>query len=278
MCDPGFAETAERAATTGWPFGDGADPGVDLGREQRCAPRSGASNGREPLVKRRRAHVRARLISNGPVSRRGWRWTPGRRRTGSRRLRSPRTPRADQRGRRRRRRSEGMRQISAGGDRRLDHGPSPGLVLDEPSLKRHAGARRRGRNAAAGPDRPEGWRATQPTATSSLARSPASCATLRGRELAGGRRRSGEQHDLRPPPTPALVALRLVGDQPGGLEVVEPPLHAAPVRADEPRTLRSPTRHGSPPHHRRQPDDELRDRRRVPRRPRRMTRAGTGSA
>ena len=186
MCDPGFAKTAERTAATGWPSGDGADPSLDVRRQKRCAPRSGAANGREALVERSRAPARARLISNGLVLWSGWRWTPGRWRTSSRRVRSPRTFRGDHRERRRRRRSEGMRQISADGDRRLDRGPSPGLVLDQPSPKRVAGARRSGRNAAALANRAEARSSTQPSAAGSLARSPPSSATTRGRELAGG--------------------------------------------------------------------------------------------
>ena len=82
---------------------------------------------------------------------------------------------------------------------------------------------------------------------------------------------AAQQHDLRAPPHAVAVALGLVHDQAGRLQVVEPALHAAPVRAHEPRPLRATARNRPPADHRRQPHDELRDRRRVPRRPLRVT-------
>ena len=82
--------------------------------------------------------------------------------------------------------------------------------------------------------------------------------------------RRGEEHDLRAPPAPELIALRLMRDHARGLQVVEPALHALAMRAHEPRPLRALARDLAPAHHRRQPHDQLLDRRRVPRRARRM--------
>ena len=70
--------------------------------------------------------------------------------------------------------------------------------------------------------------------------------------------------------TPVAVALGLVRDQAGRLQVVEPALHAAPMRAHEPRPLRRVARDRAPAHHRRQPHHQLPDRRRVARRPLRV--------
>ena len=81
-----------------------------------------------------------------------------------------------------------------------------------------------------------------------------------------------EQHDLRAPPQSAAVALGLMRDHARGLQVIEPALHAAcGARA---RTAPAPHRSRgtrAPAHHRRQPDYELLDRGREPRRPRGVT-------
>ena len=75
-----------------------------------------------------------------------------------------------------------------------------------------------------------------------------------------------QKHDLRPPPAPAAVALGLVLDQAGRLKVVEPALHALSMRSDEARPRSAGAWHRPPPNHWREPDDELRERRRVARR------------
>ena len=101
----------------------------------------------------------------------------------------------------------------------------------------------------------------------SRARSP------RQPQLLRPRHRCGQEQDLRAPPRPALVALRLVRHHAGGLQVIEPPLHAAAMRPHEPRPLGALTRNRPPAHHRRQPRDQLLDRTREPARPRRVTQA-----
>jgi ATPase subunit of ABC transporter with duplicated ATPase domains len=49
----------------------------------------------------------------------------------------------------------------------------------------------------------------------------------------------GEQHDLGTPPLPARVALGRVRDDPRGLQVIKPALHALAMRAHKPRSLRA---------------------------------------
>ena len=88
-------------------------------------------------------------------------------------------------------------------------------------------------------------------------------ATRSSRRVGAG---AAQQHDLRAPPQPVAVALGLVRDQARGLQVVQPALHAAAVRAHEPRPLAPIARDRAPAHHRRQPHDQLPDRRREPRR------------
>jgi hypothetical protein len=86
--------------------------------------------------------------------------------------------------------------------------------------------------------------------------------------IAYGRHWGRKQHELRPPPHAIRVTLRLMRGDVCGLQVVEPPLHAAPVRPYEPSPVGLRARHSAPTHDRRQADDELLDRRREPRRAR----------
>src|SRR3954452_24670791 len=93
------------------------------------------------------------------------------------------------------------------------------------------------RHRAALADRAEAGRTPRRSAASSLPRPPAAGSSPRLFELDRFRCRRSLQHDLRAPPGPVLVALGLVHDQAGGLEVVEPALQATAVRPHEPRTL-----------------------------------------
>jgi hypothetical protein len=76
-----------------------------------------------------------------------------------------------------------------------------------------------------------------------------------------------EQHDLRAPPLPAPVALGHVRDDPRGLQVIEPALHALAMRTHKPRPLTAAAGNRAPGHHRRQPDHQLLHRGRKPPRP-----------
>ena len=127
------------------------------------------------------------------------------------------------------------------------------------------------RDRAAFADRAEARRPPRRRAPGSFARSPTARSPASSFQLGRLRHRCTLQHDLRSPPRPARVALGFVDDQAGGLEVVEPALHAAPVRADEPLPLDRIARDRTPADHRRQPCDELRDRGRVAGGTRRMT-------
>jgi hypothetical protein len=66
-----------------------------------------------------------------------------------------------------------------------------------------------------------------------LAASPAALALDDGVEDLGGDRRAGVQGDPQPVPLTVCVALGLVADESGDLEVVEPPLDAGPVLLEE---------------------------------------------
>ncbi len=120
------------------------------------------------------------------------------------------------------------------------------------------------RRAAASADRAEARREARPTPwrARSRRRQPRARSAATRNSSAGLRRR--EQHDLGPPPLPTLIALGLVRDDARRLEIVKPALHALPVRTHEPRPFAAPARNPAPAHHRRQPHDELLDRRRVP--------------
>ena len=223
----------------------------------------------------RRALARARLSSNRLVLHDRSRWTP-----------TPPVPqletsqisetasRSDQRERRRRRRPEGMRQISTStrtprrGDLRLDRGSPATLVRGQPRADApaaRAGARSGTPLRAA--DRRPG--SAPRRARAPRARSRRRHPRARRRATASSprrRRRRAQQHDLRAPPQPVAVALGLVRDQAGGLQVIQPALHAAPMRAHEPRPLGAIARDRTPADHRRQPRHQLRDRRREARR------------
>ena len=101
----------------------------------------------------------------------------------------------------------------------------------------------------------------------SLTHAPAAGASTSDGEFVRRSLRRSHQDDLRAPPAPTVVPLGLVHDQAGGLQVVEPALDAAPVRSDEARSVGTAARDGPPSHDRREPDDELSDRRRVARGP-----------
>ncbi len=166
-----------------------------------------------------------------------------------------------------------MRQISMDlhrGDRRLGRRATAALVLVDATRDRQArsGASARDRTAVA--HRAESQGETCEPPASSLTHAPTAGASTSDGEFVRRRRRRSHQDDLRAPPAPAVVPLGLVHDQAGGLQVVEPPLDAAPVRSNEARSVGTAARHRPPSHDRREPDDQLRDRRRVARRPSRM--------
>jgi hypothetical protein len=145
---------------------------------------------------------------------------------------------------------------------RLMHELGPGT--SDRSTRSSAGS------AAAAANRRQARRDPRRAATRPLASPPTPRPTPRHPQLLDARLGSGEQHDLRAPPQPGVIALRLMRDEASGMEVVEPTLHALAMRAHEPRPLRTPTRDGTPANHRRKPDDELLDRTRKPPRPRRV--------
>jgi hypothetical protein len=145
---------------------------------------------------------------------------------------------------------------------RLAHDPSPGAS----DLR----ARRPGRRATAAADRRQARRQPAGAPASSFPPAPAPRAPLRHAQLLGGRLGRREQLDLCAPPLPALVALGLMRDHAGGLEVIQPALHALAMCAHEPCALRQLAWDAAPAHHRCQPHDELLDRAREPPRPRRV--------
>jgi hypothetical protein len=175
--------------------------------------------------------------------------------------------------RRRRRRPGGMRQKSkllarcvSGGDRRLDLRATPAFARITGSAASEPCPRGSVRRCRPAPDASQ--RAAQfPLLTPVLPGLPGTRSPPSGAEFLAVGVGGAEEHDLRPPPPPEAVALRNVSDQASDLEVVEPPLHALAMSAHEPTALRSAAGWGTPSHHRRQPHDELLDRRRVARRP-----------
>jgi hypothetical protein len=194
-----------------------------------------------------------------------------------RRLRPLITPRGLPGVRRRRRRPEGMRQKSttmrkseAGQDLRLHAGAATRLMRRHGPSTREPATRAWPRRRCARSDRGQRARASTLALASALAGPPRACTPLGDAQLLGRRRGRGEEHDLRAPPPATCVALGLMRDHAGGLEIVEPALHALAMRAHEPRPLRPPPRHRAPAHHRRQPHNQLLDRARVARRARRM--------
>ena len=121
------------------------------------------------------------------------------------------------------------------------------------------------------PDRAQRRRPARATPPPTLARRASPRARARATpQLLRGRHGRGQQHDLRAPPRAVLVALGLVRDQARGLQIIQPALHAAAMRAHEPRPLGAAARDAAPAHHRRQPRHQLLDRAREPPRPRRV--------
>jgi len=166
-----------------------------------------------------------------------------------------------------------MRQISTGrarplgrGDLRLHRRPPARLMHAHAPLDRHPRPTRHRRHAAARPDRAQARRHPRPAPARTLTRPPPPRPPPRDRQLVSRRLGRGLEDDLRPPPQPARVALGLVDHEPRGLQIVQPALHAAPMRTHEPRPLHPVARHPAPAHHRRQPRHQLPDRRRKPRR------------
>lgn len=157
-----------------------------------------------------------------------------------------------------------MRQISRGSDRRLDRCSPGGLVPHGRAAPSEPSTGPRDRRRAPGPDAGQRRRSTSRPLTQAFPRLPCASPRTCDHDLAAGRRRRGEQEDLRPPPHAVAVPLRLVCDHASGLKVVEPPLHAAAMRADERRAPSRLPRDCAPADHWRQPHDELTDRRRVP--------------
>ena len=171
-----------------------------------------------------------------------------------------------------------MRQISTrcphrvcARDRRLRRGAAREFAHQHAPLDRHSRAPAPARHAAAPADAGEAWRHARATLARALTARPAAGTTARHGKFARVGLRRRQQHDLRAPPHPRLIALWLVRDHARRLQIVQPALHAAPVRAHEPRTARRIGGDRAPAHHRRHPRDQLRDRRRVPRRALRVT-------
>ena len=155
-------------------------------------------------------------------------------------------------------------------DGRFDFGPASSVVAalgQRPGEPRSCRTTRRARAPA---DRRQPRALAGLAATGAVARPPAPGALRGDPQLLRCRVRRGQQHDLRAPPPPGVIALGFVSDQASDLQVVKPPLNALAVRAHEPRPLGSARRDRAPAHHRRQPDDKLLDRTRKPRRARRV--------
>ncbi len=131
------------------------------------------------------------------------------------------------------------------------------------------GATRSHRAASADPAKAR--RHPGPAPPRPLTRAPSAGALLRALQLWRRRQRRREQHDLRAPPQPVAIALGLMRHHARGLQVIQPALHAAPVRTHEPRPPGRVARHRTLAHHRRQPRHQLPDRGRKPRRALRMT-------
>lgn len=150
------------------------------------------------------------------------------------------------------------------GDLGLSRRPPTTLMARELAPQRDARPRRGARDAAPGSDAGQRWRAASRACSASLARAPQPGPGASDRQLGVLGRRHRQQHDLRAPPLPRAVALGLVRDHARSLQIVQPPLHAAPVPADERRPRSTLARDRAPADHRRQPHDQLPDRRRVP--------------
>jgi hypothetical protein len=151
-------------------------------------------------------------------------------------------------------------------DLRLDAGPP----ARRPPCPGSRGPRARRRDGASVADRAQSRSDPSAATPRSLTRRPAARPCGREPRLDVCRHRRSEQHQLRPPPQPCAVLLRLVRDDTRGLQVIEPALHTAPMSPNEPRARSYTARHRSPAHDRREPDDELLDRRRKARRARRV--------
>jgi len=178
---------------------------------------------------------------------------------------------ASWRGRRRRRRPEGMRQISTAtpardglGDLGLHRcAPAP-LMQAEVALAHDSRTALSARRRAAPTDAAQARSHPAASPPRALTRTPPPSAASCHPQLQPCRRRGGQEHDLGAPPQPVAVLLGLVRDQARGLQVIQPPLHAAAVCPHEPRTRGTVARDLAPAHHRRQPRDQLPDRRREP--------------
>jgi hypothetical protein len=148
--------------------------------------------------------------------------------------------------------------------------PPPRLTYRHRPLARQPRPARLLRLTSPRADRAQRRRPARPALTPALACPPPARPRPGHAQLVGLGDRRGQQHDLRAPPRPRLVALGLVRDHASRLQVVEPALHAAAMRTHEPRPLRATAGNRAPAHHPRQPRHQLLQRTREPARPRRM--------
>jgi hypothetical protein len=162
-------------------------------------------------------------------------------------------------------------QLAGDSDLRVHGRSTTRLVHDPGASTRRTVLYRLARGAAAATDRVQPGRDAAVAAAAAFASPPPPCSNLRHPQFLSCRLGRRQKHDLGSPPLPALIALRLMRDHAGRLEVVEPALHALAMRTHEPRPLHAPARHLAPAHHRRQPHDKLLDGRREPTRVRGVT-------
>ena len=156
--------------------------------------------------------------------------------------------------------STSLRSGAAGFDLRLHQGAAPRIMRRPGPGTCEPRARALARLRRARADRRQCARAPVLASARALAGAPALRATLGDTQLLGIRHGRREQHDLGAPPPATRVALGLMGGHAGGLQIVEPTLHALAMRTHEPRPLGLASRDGTPADDRRQADHELLER------------------
>jgi hypothetical protein len=166
-----------------------------------------------------------------------------------------------------RQKSTTLAELAGTRDLRLHNHPTPQLVHDPTPSPGDAQASSAARYAAAPTDRRQARRDPRHATAGALAAPPTPRTSSCDAQLLSGRIARLEQHDLGAPPLPAPVALGHMRDDPRGLQVIKPALHALAMRTHKPRPLTATARNRAPGHHRRQPDHELLHRRRKPPRP-----------
>jgi hypothetical protein len=172
-----------------------------------------------------------------------------------------------------RQKSTAVAELAGARDLRIYGRPTAHLAGNTSPSTRDSSTRRAARYAAATTDRRQARRDPPSAAAGTLATPPTPSTSSCDAQLLRRRIARGEQHDLGAPPLPATVALGHMRDDPRGLQVIKPALHALAMCAHKAAPLTATAWDMAPAHHRRQADHQLLHRGRVLPRPRRVTEA-----